>query len=304
MKVLVWGRKASKLAVIPWALWTRAWSYSYPEKKLNKQIWREVCSGVCCSPLGWWLVGQAGPAQALPPLWPRRPQPTPQRRVSQSPLAQVARKTPRVLGWLASVFGGWGLWWQKGLLTAVQLHFLGYPGHVSFGPVNNILRFLAMWAYVAAPWPRLFVSTWPALDISFCVSRKGSIGWSTVLRVWGLLKDSRELFNMRIIFRHSRWIIQLYDSSSGPIYCPPTSFGLPIPRRRSSIVLSSFWVHEVLLSSASGLVMYWLCMRQAGWGLTLGLFRRMHRLAHSYLVAYFQVLHDACWKAVARRVWM
>ena len=35
-------------------------------------------------------------------------------------------------------------------------------------------------------------------------------------------------------------------------------------------------------------------------GRALGLFRRMHRLAHSHLVASCQVLHDACWQSVTR----
>ena len=72
VKVLVWDRKVSKLAVVPWASWTRTWSH--PEKELNKQIWKEVCSRVCSSPLGWWLVGQAWRALRSPHLRLLQPQ--------------------------------------------------------------------------------------------------------------------------------------------------------------------------------------------------------------------------------------
>ena len=72
VKVLVWDRKVSKLAVVPWASWSRAWSHT--EKKLNRQIWKEVCSRVCSSPLGWWLVGQAWRALRSPHLRLLQPQ--------------------------------------------------------------------------------------------------------------------------------------------------------------------------------------------------------------------------------------
>ena len=164
-----------------------------------------------------------------------------------------------------------GLWSSdRKDLTAVQLHFLECPARVCI--LATCEQHPALFGHVG-----LCSRT---LAEAFCVYL--TLTWYFILCLWErkhLLVDyfesvrSPEWFHgtpqpfMRIIFRHSMWIIQVEIHPAAQYTPRRLVFGLPIPRTRSSnVFFLSFWGHEVLLSSASGLVMYWLCMRQAGWG--------------------------------------
>ena len=159
------------------------------------------------------------------------------------------------------------MFWLK-MLTYPNPRFgLQFPGDVSLQPVNNFLRFLAMWAYVAASWPCAVCVVTFLLEVYyyyffFFLLRSQLLPSAGF---WGLW--SMTWLSISLGFLTSGGALpHLFTLDTIHLYC-----SVDISQTngaRSQLVLLSLWPRpKVLLGSAFGLVMYWICVR-AAWGLT------------------------------------